>query len=71
VVELLSVTVLDVVEEASLLMTNDQVKEPHQPGSVIVKSVKWSVVNSTYGTHHIITTSVFLYKLHVNQLSVE
>jgi hypothetical protein len=32
--------VFDVVEEASLLMTKDQVNDHHQAGSVTAKSVK-------------------------------
>jgi hypothetical protein len=40
VVERVSVTVLAVVEDISLLIVKDQVKEPHPEGSVIVKSVK-------------------------------
>jgi hypothetical protein len=69
VVELLSVTVLDVVEEASLLMTNDQVNEPHQPGRVTAKSVKWVVVNSIYGSQFISSTISLLWKFQLIQLS--
>ena len=42
---MLRITVLEVVEAASLLITNDQVTEPHQAGRVTAKSVKWFVVN--------------------------
>jgi hypothetical protein len=47
VVELFSVTELEVVEIASLFIMNDHVNDHQPPGSVIVKSVKWLVVNST------------------------
>ena len=40
VVEISRVTAFDVVDIASLLITNDQVKDHHQAGSVIAKSVK-------------------------------
>ena len=43
--EILRVTEVDVVELASLLMTNVQVEVPHQAGRVTAKSVKWLVVN--------------------------
>jgi hypothetical protein len=68
VVELLSVTVLDVVEEASLLMTNDQVSVM---GVVIAKSVKWFVVKDTYGCHQIFITVVVVWGYRVTQLSSE
>ena len=42
---MLRVTPAEVVEAASLLITNDHDHKPE--GSVIVKSVKWFVVNST------------------------
>ena len=42
---MLRVTPEEVVETASLLITNDQVTEPHQAGRVTAKSVKWFVVN--------------------------
>ena len=57
--EMLRVTLGDVVETASLLMTNVQV-EDHKTGSVTAKSVKWLVVNSAYGSHHILTTLVLV-----------
>ena len=55
---MLRITVLEVVEAASLLITNDQVTEPHQAGRVTAKSVKWFVVNDIYGCHQILITVV-------------
>jgi hypothetical protein len=40
VVEIVSVTHVEVVEATPPLIVKDQVKEPHPEGSVIAKSVK-------------------------------
>ena len=60
VVEIFNITPVAVVDAASLLITKDQVSEPHHAGSVIAKSVKWFVVNHTYGCPQILTTLVVI-----------